>query len=101
MVRPKESFLELFRRHTTRPVDHMLSVIFGPVPIEDAAGRVVAIEECRPWQGRKDVEIGQFHLGLGEKLHGSLEYRFVIVIEPEDNPWIHHNAVIMKHLDLL
>ena len=101
MVGPEESFLQLFRGHPFGVEHRVFPVVFRPVPIEDPAFAGIPFIQGGPGQGRQDVEIRQLHAIADEKIHRRFEHGFVIVIEPEHHARVYHDAVVVKHFDLV
>ncbi len=101
MVGPVETFPELFRCHAARLEHHVFPVVLRPIPVENSAGVLVTIEQRGARQRCEHVEVGQFHLVFRQKVDGPLEHRLVVIVEPEHDPGIHHDPVIMEHLDFL
>ena len=101
VVRPEEALLQLLRSHSFGMEDHMLAVIFGPVAVEDSPFPLIPVEEGRPRERCQDVEIRQLDSIPDEKFQGRFKNRFVVVVEPKDDPGINHDPVVMEHFDLV
>ena len=100
MLRPVEALLELLGRHAGRAERHVLPVVVRPVPVEDPACRLVPGLQRGPRQRRQDVEIRQLAMVLDQEFDRALEDRFVVVVEAEDDPGVHHDPVVVEHPDL-
>ena len=79
----------------------MLAVIVRPVPVEDPPLGLHPVEQDRARERRQNVDVGQFHARLDQKLHRGLEDRFVVRVRSEDDARIDHDAVVVEALDLV
>ena len=79
----------------------MFSVVLRPIPVENASGIVVPVEERRSWQRREDVEVREFDWFFVRKSTARSNTASSSLSKSEYDTRIHHDAVFMEHLDLL
>ena len=77
----------------------VFTVVVRPVAVENPSGGLVARVQRGARQRRQHVEVRELALVADQEFDRALEHRFVVVVEPENDAGIHHDPILMEHLD--